>query len=53
MSNMNMTSDEHMYMNIGAGIGAARNWSKNSFALDAMTMGFYLKKIWVLKLVWG
>lgn len=33
-----------MYLNVGAGLGKASNWTKNSFTMNAMTMGMYMKK---------
>jgi hypothetical protein len=41
-----MATDESkkMYFNFGLGVGSASEWNQNSLALNAMTMGFYLKK---------
>ena len=40
----NMSMGKMMYMDIGAGLGTVSKWSKSALALDAMTMGFYMKK---------
>ena len=45
-SEMNMSKMvSMMYMDIGAGVGAASKWQrKNNFAIDAMIMGVHLRK---------
>ena len=44
MGLVNMNKGQMMYMDIGAGLGKASHWSSSSFAMDAMTMGFYMGK---------
>lgn len=44
----NMTMDmssmsNMMYMDFGMGVGSADNWSDDSMAINAMTMGYYIK----------